>query len=236
MAMVITYWQKRIYRWSKCVAYFALCVATLIGPVAFTLLTFTPFAFAINQDQLWLPRDYYRHFRSLTKAAEMSEQTERCDHVIAGTLSQERSTKDHPVFIVTCRDQERQTFAYIIDGLSLEILNRPPPPDPEMVAEKELQLKLEQYWLACYQQIKRRTQGLRGTNLSQDLPAAEMQDEENMQFHVDFNATSMQGHALHFRAECIYESGKKSIDIHPRLTAEQGQDGAVIIEDTAAEL
>ena len=176
---------------------------------------------AVNRDQLWLPRDYYRHFRSLYKAAEISEQTERCQYVIAGTLSQERSTKEHPVFIVTCRDQERQTFAYIVDGLSLDILNRPAPPDPEMLAQQELQKEIEKKWMACQEQIKKRTRGLRGIAwLGQETPEAKMDGDQIIGFEQDFNASDPNGYVLHFKARCHYEGDKKHIDINARLELE----------------
>jgi len=208
MAMLTIYWRKRICLW---------CKPSLIFGLFVMLLVLEP-VWAINQDQLWLPRDYYRHLRALYKAAEISEETERCAYVIAGTLSQERSTKEHPVFVITCRDQERQSFAYIIDGLTLDILNRPAAPDPELVAQKEMQLKLEKLWLACYQQLKLRTQGLRATNLSQDLPEATMADDNHISFQVDFNATSIQGDTLHYQALCHYEGEKKTIDINARIS------------------
>ena len=177
-------------------------------------------AMAINRDQLWLPRDYYRHLRTLYKAAEMAEDTERCKYVIAGTLSQERSDIDHPVFVITCRDQQRQTFAYIMDGISLEILNRPSPPDPEVAAQQALQQKLEKKWLACFEQIKRRTQGFRNTSLSQDMPAANVIDDNNVHFIVDFNATSRSGDALRYRARCEFNGNKKVVVINALLQAE----------------
>jgi hypothetical protein len=191
-------------------------------------ILYSHFLYAFNQDQLWLPRDYYRHLRALYKAAELSEQTERCQYVIAGTLSQERSTKDHPVFVVTCRDQERQTFAYIVDGLSMEILNRPPPPDPELLAERELQLVLEKKWLACYEQIKKRTQGLRAIAMNQDMPEAHMDNDNNIAFIVDFNATSMDGFALRYRANCQYAGDSKVVDINRSIEVVQESPEATV--------
>ncbi len=192
--------------------FIAILIATSIFP--HTVL-------AINQDQLWLPRDYYRHFRSLYKAAEISEQTERCSYVIAGTLSQERSNKEHPVFVITCRDSQRQTFAYIVDGLSLEILNRPAAPDPEMLAQQELQKEIEKKWMACQEQIKKRTSGLRGIAwLGEELPEAKMEGKTIKGFEKDFNASSPNGYVLHFRANCVYEDDKKTIDINARVDDE----------------
>lgn len=204
--------------------------------VSALLLVLSPCALSINQDQLWLPRDYYRHFRALFDAAEMSEQTERCKYVIAGTLSQERSTKDHPVFVITCRDNERQTFAYIVDGLSLEILNRPAPPDPELLAQQELELKLEKQWLTCYEQLKLRTQKLRGlSGFSQNLPAYELDQDKNPLFMVDFNAAAEDGTALQFRAQCQFEGDKKRLAINRRIDFEDAEPKAVATEQTGVE-
>lgn len=175
-------------------------------------------AAAVDDSLLWLPRNYYRHKRHLYHAAEVAEQTEQCRYVIAGTINQDRSTQEHPVFKITCRDADRQTFAFLVDGLSYDILNRPPPPDPEEIAKRELQQRLEKKWMVCFDQLEQRTDALQGLTWStQDMPEATMNGDDDITFEVDFNAASEAGNVLHYRAQCHFQGDDKKIDIYSRL-------------------
>ena len=174
--------------------------------------------FAVDDSQLWLPRNYYRQKKHLYEAAEVAEQTEQCRYVIAGTIQEDRSTPEHPVFKITCRDAERKTFAFLVDGLSFDILNRPPPPDPEEVAKRELLKRLEKMWMVCQDQVELRTSGLRGlTWLTQEMPEAAVSGDDEFTFDMEFNAASSAGNVLHYRAQCQFQGDEKNIAIYSRL-------------------
>lgn len=200
------------------------------------ITSFSPVVYAINRDQLWLPREYYRHFRKLYSAAEMSEATEKCKQVVAGTLSQERSTKQHPIFVVTCRDKQRKTFAYIVDGLTLDILNKPKALDPEAAAQEALRKRLANQWDSCFQQIKQRTKSLSGiTGLKSSVPDASVDENDNPRFETGFNASSKQGLALQFEVICQYENqSQKKVWINRRFAPKLDPSEAEIKKPSSA--
>lgn len=195
-------------------------------------------AYAVDNSQLWLPRNYYRHFKHLQEAARVSEETQMCQHVIAGTILQNRSTLEHPIFKITCRDNERKTFAYIVDGLSYEILNRPPPPDPEALELIALNRKLDELWSLCSDQLQQRTQGLRGVAWLieggiKQRPQAVMNGDEDVLFEVLFNSAGRRGNVLNYQALCHFRDGDKDINIYAYLDAGVEMD-ADIGDGTAA--
>lgn len=211
-----------VINWRKVVCLF--CASTSLAVASFDVI-------AVDQSQLWLPRNYYRHFKSLYHAAEVAEATERCRYVIAGTVNLARSSHELPIFQITCRDSERQTFAWIIDGLSYDILNLPPPPDPEMVAQQQLREKLQIYWSKCFSQLKTRAGSLRGLAWqTQEMPEAEMAGENDIRFSITFNAIANSGRRLSYIGECHFAEENKTVLIHPWVEPEEPENEALALQ------
>jgi hypothetical protein len=103
--------------------------------------------------QLLLPRSYQQHLPRLQQAAELALSTDRCERLLQGGLQLDLSRPDHPVFRILCRDQHQQSFAMLVDGISLHLLDDTRPGGSisfedwqrEMESEKERQRILEEY-------------------------------------------------------------------------------------------
>jgi len=206
---------------------FRLCSVLL----AFAIITsIVPAVRAVERDLLWLPRNYNHHYKTLYRAATTVEQHERCVKVIAASLSESESNIEHPVFNITCRDQERRSFVAKVDGFTNEILNLPPSlseesvelePEIELSPEEAAQLahqaKLDEHWQLCYSQVERRARHL---NLLEWLHEGQLEPVEESEttflYHVDFNARSSSGEQLAYRAHCEFKEGVKNIEIHAR--------------------
>jgi hypothetical protein len=77
----------------------------------------------VQEHKLVLPKYYQAHLPSLQQAAQLAIQTPRCQELLQGSLHIDRSTPQHPVFRILCRDQGGNSFAFLIDGISLHLLD-----------------------------------------------------------------------------------------------------------------
>lgn len=204
--------------------------------------SFVPIVAAVDQDLLWLPRNYNHHYKTLYRAANTVEQHERCVKVIAASLSEAESNIEHPVFKITCRDKERVSFVAVVNGFTNEILNLPPSlseepielePEielsPEEVAQQAHQSKLDEHWRRCISQVERRARNLNLLEwLYEGQPTPVEDSETTVLYHLDFNARTKDGEALAYRAHCDFSSDEEDIGIHarnlPRITAGEDSD------------
>lgn len=71
-------------------------------------------------EQLWVPKSYLRHLPRLYDAAQLVENSSRCEEFIEGSMALDQSSLEHPVFKFRCRDAEQKTYGLLVDGPSLE--------------------------------------------------------------------------------------------------------------------
>lgn len=88
--------------------------------VAWVALLFSPPMMAVDMEQLWVPKSYLRHLPRLYDAARQVEQFPGCKEFIEGTTHLSRTTADHPVFTLKCRNEEGETFSLMVDGPTLK--------------------------------------------------------------------------------------------------------------------
>ncbi len=212
--MLTTCWRNVLSRMSRARP-LTIFQSWLVGlGLAFVLAVTSQPVLALDKDQLWLPRNYYRYFRELYDAAEIVEATERCVYIIDGTINTTTSTKKHPIFKITCRDPNRLTFAYMVDGLSLKILNLPPPPDPEELARRERVKILTGFWDKCMAHLEHRTARLKARKwVTEAMP----EDQSEAIFAVEFDGRSDTGRRLGYVGRCDFTGEKPAINIHARL-------------------
>lgn len=98
----------------------------------------------VDLDQLWLPQSYLRHLPRLYDAAQLVDASSRCAEFITGTVAVDRSRLEQPVFTFTCRDQNRQTYALLVDGLTLNKLDGTRPEGFITFEDLELEYQREQ--------------------------------------------------------------------------------------------
>jgi len=77
----------------------------------------------VDVEDLWLPKSYNRHLPRLYDAAQLMAESTRCVRFVEGQAHLDKSSLDHPVFILTCRGPEGRTYSRVVDGPSLEVLD-----------------------------------------------------------------------------------------------------------------
>lgn len=81
----------------------------------------------VDIDRLWLPKSHLRHLPRLYDAARLVKDSPRCAEFIEGTSQLDRSTLEHPIFKLTCRAPEGETYSLLVDGPSLHKLDETRP-------------------------------------------------------------------------------------------------------------
>lgn len=80
-------------------------------------------AVTVDVEDLWLPKSYIRHLPRLYDAAQLMANNTRCARFIEGQAHLDKSSLEHPVFILTCENPEGRTYSLVVDGPSLEVLD-----------------------------------------------------------------------------------------------------------------
>lgn len=184
------------------------------------LLIFVAEAVAeVQNDRLWLPESHAKYFLDLKKAAEAADNLERCVTVLRATLDLEKSTSDHPVFIVLCRQVNGRSYNEIVDGLTFETTTienvipvEPTAEDLEAIRleeERQLQAQAEQrrinLWNSCETTLHSKVALMNGvTWLYSAPPEPEVFDDGSVLFIVDFDAQDAHGAQLRYRARCEF--------------------------------
>ncbi len=78
---------------------------------------------AVELEQLEVPRTYLKYLPQLYDGANLMEASEKCVALMRGSVKVDASEPDHPVFSYTCRDAQGQTYRWLVDGLSLDVLD-----------------------------------------------------------------------------------------------------------------
>ncbi|MGI1678727.1 MAG: hypothetical protein K6L75_08355 [Cellvibrionaceae bacterium] len=204
-----------------------ISIALLIG------LSVSELAYAVDPSQLWLPRNYNRFMKELKQAVEVAEATDRCKKVIAGTVSTKDSVKEHPIFKITCRDEDRKTFPWLVDSKTMIIVNKPKEKVEKITEEnnvplvmltdeeKKVLLRQEKVWSVCSYRLKRRVKHLRNLSLNtKKMPLPQLLENNGLMFEVEFSAlagidSEIEGEKLSYKALCRYEARKYDLNIVP---------------------
>ena len=172
---------------------------------------------SLDESRLWLPKKYQTQYLSLVKAAKVAEALDRCVDVLEGTLDFGQSTKDHPVYRILCRQENQRNYNEMVDGLSFEPLTTVEIPEPEISPEQqearrkaeearkkaEEELRKLNFWQMCHAAIMDRTKMMINLKwLSEPEPEPKSFDENGAVYEVNFNAESIWGKALKYRAVC----------------------------------
>lgn len=172
----------------------------------------------VDESRLWLAKSQHKYFLSLVQAAQVAETLERCSEVLEGTLDREQSAPNHPIFRVLCRQPNGRSYNEMVDGLSFETLTTPKPVVVELTPEELEQLRRQQeererqqterrhdrFWQLCEAALSEKTRMMIDLAwLTQGRPEPASFDSHSASFAVDFNARSVWGEPLKFRANCI---------------------------------
>lgn len=195
--------------------------------VCVQLLPFAVSAFALDEERLWLPQSYQKHYLKLKDAALAAESLNRCVTVLDGTIDLQQSSDVHPIFRIRCRQQNGRTYNEMVDGLTNETLTTSKSVDAGP-SEEELRLLEEQRRLEyrrasvahmqklCYQRFLDKS-GLmlnaRGPQ-PENMPEPYSYENEGSEdaralFSFDFEAQDAAGVPLKFTAHC--EAGEQAV-------------------------
>lgn len=190
-------------------------------PLLLLLVGFSPWVLALDDSRLWLPTRYQTLFLKLKEAALAAEAIDRCVTVLRGTIDVEQSTQDHPMYRILCRDPDNRSYTEMVDGISMETLTTPKivevEPTPEELERQRLEEEARRaaeeaqrkatFWEICQGHILSRTSLMLNLKwLTEGRPEPDPWSEEQAVFTVEFDAESMWGKPLNYRAICTVRS------------------------------
>lgn len=182
--------------------------------------------YAVDESRLWLPSNYERQYLKLVSAAKAAESLDRCVKMIRGTIDLERSSSEHPIFRIQCRQENGRTYNEMVDGLSFETLTTPvvvekqlSPDEIEALRLEEERKKLEalenaklDFLSRCKTELASQSKLFIGKELLEDKPEPQEFSLESAKYYLDFNAEDINGVSLKYRAICwVGESVKLKI-------------------------
>lgn len=182
------------------------------------LLLLSVSAESFDESRLWLPITYQTHYLKLKEAAASAESLERCEEILSGTLDRDQSSRNHPIFRITCRQPDGQTYNEMVDGLSFETLTTSREakykPTEEELAQQKLaeerrkQAEKERTALsACEGELRQRVKGMKNIRwLDEEAPEPASRTDGELVFIIDFDAEAYGGEALRYRSTCNFRS------------------------------
>ena len=170
------------------------------------LMTFVSNLSAFEDSALWLPTSYQNLAPELRQAAKKMELKESCEKVLRGYLHDSSHSIDDATFMIVCRSPDRKTHSVLVNAQSLEVhypIAVEAPAEPERDLEAELKARIEVVWKACEAQYQKKTRFMRNLiTLTEGRPDPVVDEDGTISFSVDFDAESLQGAALKYRAPC----------------------------------
>lgn len=182
----------------------------------------------VDPDRLWLPKSYAVHWSSLRAVAEATLAGERCKSLVRGEIARAKSTPDHPVFGITCRDENNRTFLSLYDGLTMVSLDpESEPEDNEEPVNQDpaiLEQPIYEYCLSRWQEELVSMKNLAWVDSIENWranrsEALELDGRTTTHFYYErnFDATDMAGAPLRYTAYCDGETiANASTRIAPR--------------------
>lgn len=171
---------------------------------------------AVDESRLWVPTNYERQYLDLVKAAKAAESLDRCVSMIRGTIDIERSSQEHPIFRIQCRQESGRTYNEMVDGISFETLTTPVIVEQKLSAEELAALKLEEererleniektkvgFLDRCKVELDAKSRLFINMKLLNPEPEPQEFTLENAKYYLDFDAEDINGVALKYRAIC----------------------------------
>jgi hypothetical protein len=159
---------------------------------------------AVENDALWLPGSYTKLAHKLRRAALKLEATPRCDKVLRGSLHESTQGMEQAVFLLVCRDPERKTFSVLADANSLELTYMVPLDETKVYVGKELRKRVAAVWEDCEAKFESKTRFMRKLKrLQEGRPDPQAKATGEVGFDIDFDAQTLQGKPLLYRAHCF---------------------------------
>ena len=169
-------------------------------------LAYTSAVLAYDNEDLWLPVSYQELAPELRQAALKAEASDVCHKLLRGGIHGSSEGLDKAVFFLVCWDADRKTFPILVDANTLEFTFLKKPDPVEEDAEQSVpdpQERIDSVWAECQELYAKKTRHMKSLNtLTHGQPVPDV-GEQHLEFQIDFDALSLQGESLHYRASCI---------------------------------
>lgn len=153
---------------------------------------------------LWLPKSYKDQLPALKKAALIAADNPRCEQVLKGSVNIDLSSHELPVFKILCRDKNRKTFSLLLDGVDFLAYDRSRSRYHQGPSERSMR----EYWDNCNKAVAGMYEDFRTIKiLTKSRPEPVLYKDATVGITIDFDAISLIGEPLAFRAECVFSSG-----------------------------
>lgn len=181
--------------------------ASLVASLSIGIYS-TP-SLSLDESRLWLPTSHNTLYLKLKEAALKAEQLDRCVTVLKGTIDREQSTKNHPIYRILCRQENRRSYNEMVDGLTMETLTTVvpvdmPPTEEELlrIAEEKEQRKRDS-WSSCQDRLGEKVKFMAAVNwIGENEGVPTVYDDERIEFVADFDGENMEGVPLKYTAIC----------------------------------
>lgn len=164
-------------------------------------------AFSVSEENVWVPKRYTVAKHKLLSTAVEAERTERCERVILGEMSVEKTSDDFYYFIITCRDKARKSYNlsyhYPVAGGAPILLNEQLSKQPEQELEPENPtVSRDQAWPLCLASAREKTVRMLDVVIVEDDPSPSDVGLEKQHVVVPFEARNPQGQRLRYQLNC----------------------------------
>lgn len=191
------------------------CIHYMFTLIIFILLA-PSYAIALDEERLWLPRNYEHLYLGLKESAIAVEASGRCETVLRGTLDLDASVlPDDPVFRILCRGINGRTYNQMAmpkkvwTELELEE-NKEKEAKALLLLQSEMQTRCDVRLskdTALFNALQRKQASFslikfKYSSFSDDFVVLGPQGV----FQIDFDAMDMYGVKLEYRAMCYIES------------------------------
>lgn len=176
--------------------------------------TFSTTALAFVDSALWLPASYQKLKPELRQAAKKMELEESCQKVLRGYLHDSSTSLDNAVFMIVCRAPDRKTHSVLVDAHTLEVEYPLAVDTAKQDVGIDLQARVDEVWEACQAQYKIKTRFMRNLKtLTKAQPDSAVGEDGAVTLLIDFDAESLQGSPLKYRAKCHSPDDKTPVKL-----------------------
>ena len=158
---------------------------------------------AFEDSALWLPVSYQTLKPELRQAAKKMEAMDSCQKVLRGYLHDSSTSQENATFMIVCRAPDRKTHSVLVDAHSLEVEYPLAVDTAKQYVGAELQARVDKVWKTCQAQYKTKTKFMRNLKtLTKGQPEPEVGENGAVTLSIVFDAESLQGSPLKYRAKC----------------------------------
>lgn len=179
---------------------------------------------SFSDSSLWLPGAYQKLAPELRQAALKLEQTERCVKVLRGSLHDSTKSLDEAVFLLVCRDENRQTYSALANAQTLELTFLLPevvaPPLEELTPEQQRaelaelkQQRFDQFQEACEQLFANKTRYMKNLVRIDQGSLVVKEEGEALSMVMPFDAVSLRGAPLQYQATCSSDASAAEVSL-----------------------